>query len=93
VRNDHTHLSLGSSNQIQGFVVVLIPLQITLSCILKHCQDNVPCLYNLLNSMYLTQHVVPYSVLPISEIFTIENHTLDETFLHVVVTKPVKDNY
>jgi hypothetical protein len=72
------------SNEIQCLVVVLIPLQLTLDCILKHCWDGVPCLYDLPNSTTLAQQVVPHSVLPITEIFTIENHNLDGAFLHVV---------
>jgi hypothetical protein len=35
--------------------------------------------------MFLAQQVVPYLVLPITEIFTIENHKLDGTFLHVTI--------
>jgi hypothetical protein len=33
--------------------------------------------------MSLAQQVVPCSVIPITEIFTIENHKLDDTFLHI----------
>jgi hypothetical protein len=31
----------------------------------------------------LAQQVIPCSVLPINKIFTIENHKLDSTFLHL----------
>jgi hypothetical protein len=40
-------------------------------------------MYDLPNSTTLAQQVVPCSVLPITEIFTIENHKLDSAFLHV----------
>jgi hypothetical protein len=33
--------------------------------------------------MSLAQQVVPCSVIPITKIFTIENHKLDDTFLHI----------
>jgi hypothetical protein len=58
-------------------------LQLTLGCILKHCRDHVPCLYDLPNGMTLAQHVVPRLVPPITKIFTIENQKLDNAFLHV----------
>jgi hypothetical protein len=85
VRHDHTYFYLEWSNKIQGFVVVLIPLQLTLSCILKCCQHNIPYLYDLPNSTSLAQHVVSCSGLPITEIFTIEEHKLDNTFLHATL--------
>jgi hypothetical protein len=76
------HISTySSSNEIQGFVVVLIPLQLTIGCILKRCRDDVPYFYNLPNSTSWAQQVVPCSVLSITEIFIIENH--NGTFLHV----------
>jgi hypothetical protein len=76
------HISTySSSNEIQDFVVVLIPLQLTIGCILKRCRDDVPYLYNLPNSMSWAQQVVPCSVLSITEFFIIENH--NGTFLHV----------
>jgi hypothetical protein len=76
------HISTySSSNEIQGFVVVLIPLQLTIGCILKRCRDDVPYSYNLPNSTSWAQQVVPCSVLSITEIFIIENH--NGTFLHV----------
>jgi hypothetical protein len=76
-------LPKSSSNEIQSFIVLLIHLQLSLGCILKRCQDHVPCLYDLLNSTSLAQQVVHCSVLSITEIFTIENHKLDDIFLHI----------
>jgi hypothetical protein len=46
-------------------------------------RDNVPCLYDLPNSTSLAQQVVPCLVLPITKIFAIENHKLDNAFLDV----------
>jgi hypothetical protein len=58
-------------------------LQLTLGCILKHYQDHIPHLYDLPNCTSLAQQVVSCLVLPITEIFIIENHKLDGAFLHV----------
>jgi hypothetical protein len=70
-------------NEIQSFVVVLVPLHLTLGHVVKCCRDHIS-LNNLPDGMTLTQEVVVSSVFPITEILTIENHKLDDTFLHVV---------
>jgi hypothetical protein len=70
-------------NEIQSFVVVLVPLHLTLGHVVKCCRDHIS-LNNLPDGMTLTQEVVVSSVFPITEILTIENHKLDGTFLHVV---------
>jgi hypothetical protein len=68
---------------IQGFVVVLIPLQLILGCILKHCGDDVCFLNNLSNGATLAQEIVVSLVFPITEILVIEDNKLHRTFLHV----------
>jgi hypothetical protein len=70
-------------NEIQSFVVVLVPLHLTLGHVVKCCRDHIS-LNNLPDGMTLTQEVGVSSVFPITEILTIENHKLDDTFLHVV---------
>jgi hypothetical protein len=51
-------------------------------------------LYDLSNSTSLVQQLIPCSVLPITKIFTIEKHKLDDAFRHVAIRsqKPIKDN-
>jgi hypothetical protein len=68
--------SYSSSNEIQGIVVVLIPLQLTLGGILKCCGDDVCFLYDLRNSTTLAQKIV------VSPVFLITNE-LHDTFLHI----------
>jgi hypothetical protein len=58
-------------------------LQLTLCRIVERCRDYVRLLYDLPNSMTMTQKIVVGSVLPITEIITIEDHKLYNTFLHV----------
>jgi hypothetical protein len=43
--------------------------------------DHVRLLYDLLDGMTLDQEIVASSVLPITEILTIEDHKLNNTFL------------
>jgi hypothetical protein len=71
-------------NEIQSFIVVLVPLHLTLGHVVKCCRDHISFLNNLSDGMTLTQEVVVSSVFPITKILTIENHKLDGTFLHVV---------
>ncbi len=78
------HIStLSSSNEIQGFIVVLIHLQLTLGCILKCCWDDVCFLYDLPNGTTLAQEIVAILIFPITEILVIEDNELHGTFLHV----------
>jgi hypothetical protein len=72
-----------SCNVIQSSVVVLIPLQLTLSCILKHYQDHVCFLYDLTNGTTLAQEIVVSPIFPIIEIIAIEDNELHVTFLYV----------
>jgi hypothetical protein len=58
--------------------------------------DYVCLMYDLLDSMSLTQKIVASSVLPIIEILVIEDHKLHSTFLHVTfesqsLLKPTSD--
>jgi hypothetical protein len=51
--------------------------------IVEHRGDHVHLLYDLPDSMSLTQKIVASSVLPITEILAIEDHKFYDTFLHV----------
>jgi hypothetical protein len=46
--------------------------------------DHICLLYDLPNSTSLTHKIVASSVLPITEILTIEDHKLNNTFLYVI---------
>jgi L-rhamnose isomerase len=72
-----------SSNKIKSFVVLFIPLQLTLGRVVEHHQDHVRLLYNLRNGMALAQEIVMSSVFPVTKILTIEDHRFYVTFLHV----------
>jgi hypothetical protein len=72
-----------SSNEIKRLVVIFIPLQLTLGRVVEHHRDHVCLLYDLPNSTTLAQKIVAGSVFPVIEILAIENHKLDNTFLHV----------
>jgi hypothetical protein len=71
------------SNEIKGFVVVFIPLQLTLGHVVECIGDHVRLLYDLPNDATLAQEIVAGSILPITKILTIEEHRLNNTFLHV----------
>jgi hypothetical protein len=73
-----------------------MPLQLTLGCVVEYRRDHVRLLYDLLNSMTLAQRIVAGLILPITGILVIEDHKLDNTFLHVVfrlqsLLKPISD--
>jgi hypothetical protein len=72
-----------SSNEIKSFVVVFIPLQLILHCIVECHGNHVHLLYDLSDDMSLTQKIVASSVLPIAKSLAIEDHKLHITFLHV----------
>jgi hypothetical protein len=72
-----------SSNEIKSFIVVFIPRQLTLGRIVERRRDHVRLLYDRPNGMTLAQDIVASSVLPITEILTIEDHKLNNTFLHI----------
>jgi hypothetical protein len=66
-----------------SFVVVFIPLQLTLGRVVKCRRDHLRMLYDLPNATTLAQKIVVSSVLPITKILAIEDHKLDNTFLHI----------
>jgi hypothetical protein len=72
------------SNEVKSFVVVFIPLQLTLGHVVECSWDHVRLLEDLSNDMTLTQKIVASSVFPVTEILAIENHKPYCTFLHVV---------
>jgi inner membrane protein involved in colicin E2 resistance len=75
--------NMSSSNEIKSFVVVFIPLQLTMRRIVERRGDHICLLYDLPDGTSLTQKIVTSLVLPITEVFTIEDHKLHCTFLHV----------
>jgi hypothetical protein len=66
-----------------SFVVVFIPLQLTLGRVVECRRDHLRMLYDLPNATTLAQKIVVSSVLPITKILAIEDHKLDNTFLHI----------
>jgi hypothetical protein len=51
--------------------------------VVKHHQDHVRLMYDLPNSTAQAQNIVVSLVFSVTEILAIENHRLDDTFLHV----------
>jgi inner membrane protein involved in colicin E2 resistance len=77
------HISTKSSNtDIKSFVIVFIPLQLTLGRIVERHRDHVRLLHNPSNSTTLAQKIVVSLVFPETEILTIEDHEIYITFLH-----------
>jgi hypothetical protein len=72
-----------SSNEIKSFVVVFISLQFTMYRVVEHRGDHVWLLYDLPDGTTLAQEIVASLVLPITEILAIEDHKLNNIFLHV----------
>jgi hypothetical protein len=71
-------------------------LQFTLGRVVECSRDHVRLLNDLPNSMTLAQKIVASLVLLITKIITIENHKLDNTFLHITfgsqsLLKPISD--
>jgi hypothetical protein len=71
-------------------------LQLTLVHVVECIRDHVRLLYDLPNDTALAQEIVTSSVLPITEILVIEDHKLNNTFLHVAfgsqsLLKPISD--
>jgi hypothetical protein len=85
-----------SSNEIKSFLVVFIPLQLTLRRFVERCRDHVCLLYDLPDSTSLAQKIVVCSVLLKTKILAIEDHKLHDIFLHVAfrshnLLKPTSD--
>jgi hypothetical protein len=72
-----------NSNEIKSFVVIFIPLQFTMCCVVERRGDHVRLLYDLSDGTSLTQKIVVSSVLPTTEVLTIEDYKLHCTFLYV----------
>jgi hypothetical protein len=66
-----------------GFVVIFIPLQLTLGRVVECIQDQVRLLNNLPNGAALAQEIAAGSVLPITKILVIKNNKFHITFLHI----------
>jgi hypothetical protein len=60
-----------SSNEIKRFVVIFIPLQLTLDHIDKRRQDHVRLMNNLPNYTTLTQEIFVSLVFSVTKIITI----------------------
>jgi hypothetical protein len=91
------YISIKSSgNEIEGFIVIFIPLQLTLGRFVERHWDHVRLLDDLPDSTTLTQKIVVSSVFQVTEIIAIENHQFDNIFLHVTfrsqsLLKPASD--
>jgi hypothetical protein len=72
-----------SSNEIKSFIVVFIHLQLTMCRVVEHHRDHIRLMYDLPDGMILAQETVVSSVLLITEILTIKDHKLNDTFLHI----------
>jgi L-rhamnose isomerase len=84
VRDSIIHFpTYSSSNEIYSLVLVSIPLQLTLDRVVECSRDHVRLLDDFPNGAALAQEIVTGSVLPITEILTIKNDKLHNTFLHV----------
>jgi hypothetical protein len=85
-----------SSNEIEDFVVIFIPLQLTLGHVVEHRRSHVCLLHDLSNGTTLSQNIVASWIFSVTKILTIEDHKLDSTFLHVAfrsqsLLKPTSD--
>jgi hypothetical protein len=58
-------------------------LQLTLARVVECIRDHVRLLNDLPNDATLAQKIVMSSIFSITEILTIEDHKLNNTFLHV----------
>jgi L-rhamnose isomerase len=91
----HIHTKSGS-DEIKRFILVFIPLQLTMGRIVEYSQDHIRLLDDLPNNMTLAQKIVMSSVLPITKIIVIEDHKFGIIFLYVVfgsqsLLKPTSD--
>jgi hypothetical protein len=85
-----------SSNEIKDLVVIFIPLQLTLGHVVECIGDYVCLLDDLPNGATLAQRIVASSVFSVTKILAIEDHKLNNTFLHVAfgsqsLLKPTAD--
>jgi hypothetical protein len=73
-----------------------IPLQLTLGHVVECIGDHICLLNDLPNGAALAQEIVAGLVLSITKILTIEDHKLNDNFLHVAfrsqtMLKPTSD--
>jgi hypothetical protein len=85
-----------SNNKIKILIVVFIPLHLTLARVVECIRDHVRLLDDLPNDATLTQKIVASSIFPVTEILVIEDHKLNNTFLHIAfesqsLLKPTSD--
>jgi hypothetical protein len=66
-----------------SLVVIFIPLQLTLGCVVECIRDHIHLLDDLPNGTTLAQEIVASLVFSVTKILTIEDHKLNSTFLHV----------
>jgi hypothetical protein len=66
-----------------SFVVIFIPHQLTLGCVVERHLDHIRLLYDLLDGTTLAQEIVVSPIFLVTEIIVIEHHKLDSTFLYV----------
>jgi hypothetical protein len=58
-------------------------LQLTLGRVVERIRDHVRLLDDLSNGVALAQKIVARLVFPVTEVLAIEDHKLNNTFLHV----------
>jgi hypothetical protein len=58
-------------------------LQLTLGHVVECSRDHVRLLHDLSNGTTLAQEIVVSSIFPVTEILAIEDHKLNNTFLHI----------
>jgi hypothetical protein len=74
---------MSSSNEIKRFIVVFVPLQLTLGRVVERRRDHVHLLYNLPNDTTLDKKILTSSVFLVTEILVIEDRNLHSTFFYV----------
>jgi hypothetical protein len=72
-----------SSNEINSFVVIFVPHQLTLGHVVGRRQDHVRLLYDIPNVTTLVRKIIVNLVLSVTEILTIKDHKFYDTFLHI----------
>jgi hypothetical protein len=85
-----------SSNKIKSFIVIFIPLQLTLGHIVERRRNHVRLMYYLPNGTTLAKKIVASSVFLVTEILATEDYKLHNTFLYVAfgsqsLLKPTSD--
>jgi hypothetical protein len=73
-----------------------MPLHLTLGHVVECIRNHVRLLNNLSNGAALAQEIVASSIFPVTEILAIEDHKLNNIFLHIAfgsqsLLKPTSD--